>query len=68
MPNSDERFALMMATQTATLSVICKLLVKSKAIDADELVNELHALLSQGLASSPQGMGPLKHLLALIEE
>jgi hypothetical protein len=57
-----------MATQTATLAVICKLLVKRNALDHDELVEELYSLLSLGLKESPQGMGPLQHLLSIIDK
>lgn len=54
----DEQIALMMSAQTAMLAVICRLLVKRQALDHDELVNELHELLSLGLSSKPSATPP----------
>jgi hypothetical protein len=58
----------MMSAQTAMLAVICRLLVKRQALDHDELVRELHELLSMGLNSQPAATGPIKHLLSILEE
>lgn len=65
---TDETIAAMMATQTAIVAKICENLIEKDIIGRTEIVNDLHKLLSFGLVESPHGMGPLKHLLALIDK
>ena len=57
----------LVSAQNSMLAVICRLLVKRQALDHDELVNELHELLSLGLVSQPAATGPIKHLLSMFE-
>lgn len=65
---TDETIAAMMATQTAIFASVCERLIKNNMLERSEIVNDLHELLSEGLIESPQGMGPLKHLLALLDK
>lgn len=64
---TDENLAAMMATQTATMAAICELLIRKDVVSREEIVNDLHELLTAGLSESPRGMGPLSHLLSLVD-
>ncbi|MBB3453880.1 hypothetical protein FHT86_002136 [Rhizobium sp. BK313] len=65
---SDQDLAAMMATQTAIMARLCDLLISKNVMTRAEIANDLHKLLSHGLVEAPRGMGPLKHLLALIDK
>ncbi|MBB3457275.1 hypothetical protein FHT86_005593 [Rhizobium sp. BK313] len=66
--SQEDHFASLIATQTAILAKVCNLLVSKNIVSRTEFVNEMHKLLSIGLAASPQRIGPLNHLLALIDQ
>lgn len=67
--NADElRLLAMMATQTAVMATVCELLIRKEIVSREEVVNDLHELLTAGLSESPRGMGPLSHLLSLIDK
>ncbi len=65
---SDENIASLLATQTAIVATLCKLLIKKGALTHADIVQDLRNLLSIGSYESPQSMGPLMHLLSILEE
>ncbi len=65
---TDKYIAAMMATRTAIIARLCEKLIEHDVLGLTEIVNDLHEFLSGGIIVSAHGIGPLKHLLSLIDQ